>query len=344
MNNDNFFMQKCLDLAIKGIGKTYPNPLVGCVIVLNDKIISEGWHKSYGEVHAEVDAINKIKDKSILKECSLYVNLEPCNHHGRTPPCTDLILKYGIKNVIIGIRDPNKNVVGSGIEYLKKSGCNVKHNVLKDECNFINRRFTTFNKFERPYITLKWAESKDGFIGPIKNKLNSGRVIWLSNKKSRVLSHKWRTEEQSILVGVQTIIDDNPNLTSRYYRGNNPIRIIVDPSLRIPHNSKVLNNDSESIIFSNSRNKIEGINVIYNDFNNKDSLINSIYDQKIQSVIVEGGRKTLQYFIDNNFWDCMKVIKTNIKLNEGTPRPNFNIDEYEYKMIEDNKLYEIFRD
>ena len=175
MSHDNFFMQRCLDLAIKGIGKTYPNPLVGCVIVLNNKIISEGWHKSYGGIHAEADAINKVKDKSILKNCSLYVNLEPCNHHGKTPPCSDLILKYGIPKVIIGIKDPNKNVTGNGIEYLKRNGCNVKVNILKDECNFINRRFITFCKYKRPYITLKWAESNDGFIGPVKNKLNSGK-------------------------------------------------------------------------------------------------------------------------------------------------------------------------
>ena len=262
MSHDNFFMQRSLDLAIKGIGKTYPNPLVGCVIVLNNKIISEGWHKSYGGIHAEADAINKVKDKSILKNCSLYVNLEPCNHHGKTPPCTDLILKYGIQKVIIGIRDPNKNVTGSGIEYLKRNGCNVKVSILKDECNFINRRFITFCKYKRPYITLKWAESNDGFIGPVKDKLNSGRIKWLSNEKSRALSHKWRTEEQSILVGVQTVIDDNPQLTSRLYKGENPIRIVIDPKLRIPLKSKVLNNESKSIVLSSSKNKIDGVNII----------------------------------------------------------------------------------
>ena len=343
MNNDNFFMQRCLDIAIKGIGETYPNPLVGCVIVLDNKIISEGWHKSYGSVHAEVDAINKIKDKSILKNCSLYVNLEPCNHHGQTPPCTDLILKYGIRNIIIGIKDPNKNVDGNGIEHLRRNGCNVKVNVLEDECNFINRRFISFNKYKKPYITLKWAESKDGFIGPIKDKINSGKVVWLSNQKSKVLSHKWRTEEQSILVGVQTIIDDNPKLTSRFYKGKNPIRIIIDPKFRIPLKSKVLNSESKSIVFSNSKKKIDGINIITNDFNNKESIINTIYNLGIQSVIVEGGRKTLQFFIDNNYWDCIRIIKTNKELKEGTPRPNFNITDSNYIMIEDDRLYELFK-
>ena len=343
MNNDILFMQRCLDLGIKGIGKTYPNPLVGCVIVLNNKIISEGWHNSYGGIHAEVDAINKIKDKSILKKCSLYVNLEPCNHHGKTPPCTDLILKHGIQNIVIGIKDPNKNIDGNGIEYLKKNGCNVKTNVLEEECNFINRRFISFNKFKRPYIILKWAESKDGFIGPIKDKLNSGKVLWLTNEKSRVLSHKWRTQEQSILVGVQTIIDDNPILTSRFYKGENPIRIIIDPKLRIPLKSKVLNNDSKSIIFSSSNKKIDGKNIITNDFNNNESIINNIYKEGIQSVIVEGGRKTLQFFIDNDYWDCIRVFKTNKKLTEGTPRPDFNINDCDYKMIDDDRLYEIFK-
>jgi diaminohydroxyphosphoribosylaminopyrimidine deaminase/5-amino-6-(5-phosphoribosylamino)uracil reductase len=343
MNNDILFMQRCLDLAIKGIGKTYPNPLVGCVIVLNNKIISEGWHNSYGGIHAEVDAINKIKDKSILKKSSLYVNLEPCNHHGKTPPCTDLILKHGIQNIVIGIKDPNKNIDGNGVEYLKKNGCNVKTNVLEEECNFINRRFISFNKFKRPYIILKWAESKDGFIGPIKDKMNSGKVLWLTNEKSRVLSHKWRTQEQSILVGVQTIIDDNPILTSRFYKGKNPIRIIIDPKLRIPLKSKVLNNDSKSIIFSSSNKKIDGKKIITNDFNNNESIINNIYKEGIQSVIVEGGRKTLQFFIDNDYWDCIRVFKTNKKLTEGTARPDFNLNDCDYKMIDDDRLYEIFK-
>ncbi len=343
MSNDNFFMQRCLDLAIKGIGKTYPNPLVGCVIVLNNKIISEGWHKSYGGIHAEADAINKVKDKSTLKNCSLYVNLEPCNHHGKTPPCTDLILKYGIQKVIIGIRDPNKNVTGSGIEYLKRNGCNVKVNILKGECNFINRRFIKFCKYKRPYITLKWAESNDGFIGPVKDKLNLGRIKWLSNEKSRALSHKWRTEEQSILVGVQTVIDDNPQLTSRFHKGENPIRIIIDPKLRIPLKSKVLNNESKSIVLSSSKNKIDGVNIITNDFDNKESIINTIYNLGIQSVIVEGGSKTLQFFIDNNYWDCIRVFKTSKELKKGTPRPNFKIRDTDYKMIGDDKLYELFK-
>jgi len=343
MNNDNFFMQRCLDLAIKGLGKTYPNPLVGCVIVLNNKIISEGWHKLYGGVHAEADAINKVKDKSILRNCSLYVNLEPCNHHGKTPPCTDLILKSGLRNIIIGIKDPNENVTGNGADYLKKNGCNVKVNVLKDECNIINRRFISFNKFKRPYITLKWAESKDGFIGPVKDKINSGKVLWLSNEKSKMLSHKWRTQEQSILVGVQTIIDDNPKLTSRLYKGKDPIRIIIDPKLRIPLDSKVLNKNSKSIILSSSKKKIDGMNIITNDFNNKESIIDNIYKEGIQSVIVEGGRKTIQFFLDNNYWDCIKVFKTNKRLNEGTPRPDFNLNDYNYKMIEDDKFYELFK-
>ncbi len=343
MNNDIFFMQKCLDLAVKGLGKTYPNPLVGCVIVMDNKIISEGWHKSYGGIHAEVDAINKIKDKGILKKCSLYVNLEPCNHHGKTPPCTDLILKYEIQNIIIGIKDPNKNVNGNGAEYLKKNGCNVKVGILEDKCNFINRRFISFNKLKRPYIILKWAESKDGFIGPIKDKLNLGKVLWLSNKKSRVLSHKWRTEEQAILVGVQTVIDDNPLLTSRLHKGINPIRIIIDPRLRIPKDSKVLNNDSKSIILSNTKKKIEGINIIPIDFNNSKSIINTIYKEGIQSVIVEGGRKTLQFFIDNDYWDCIRVFKTSKKINKGTPSPDFNLNNYDYKMLEDDRLYELFK-
>ena len=244
-------MKRCIELASKEIGNTYPNPLVGCVIVYENKIIGEGSHQAYGDKHAEVNAINSVNDKNILKDSTLYVNLEPCNHYGKTPPCTDIILKYKIKNVVIGSSDPNRMVEGGGIERLEANGCNVTYGVLENECNHLNKRFFTYHKQKRPYVILKWAESNDGFISPIKSERE---VYWISGDKSKKLSHRWRSEEHSILVGVQTIIDDDPMLTTRLVDGKNPIRIILDPNCRIPINSKVFSNDSKTIILSKTKN------------------------------------------------------------------------------------------
>ena len=236
MEDNLKYIKRCIELASKEIGNTYPNPLVGCVIVHENKIIGEGSHKAYGDEHAEVNAINSVNDKNLLAKSTLYVNLEPCNHYGKTPPCSDLILKYKIKNVVIGSIDPNKTVKGGGIEKLESNGCNVTYGILKNECDYLNKRFFTYHKQRRPYVILKWAESNDGFISPIKSKRE---VYWISGEKSKKLSHKWRSEEHSILVGVQTIIDDNPILTTRLVDGKNPIRIVLDPNCRIPINSKV---------------------------------------------------------------------------------------------------------
>ncbi|PDH53846.1 MAG: riboflavin biosynthesis protein RibD [Cryomorphaceae bacterium MED-G11] len=293
MEDNLKYIKRCIELASKEIGNTYPNPLVGCVIVHENKIIGEGSHKAYGDEHAEVNAINSVNDKNLLAKSTLYVNLEPCNHYGKTPPCSDLILKYKIKNVVIGSIDPNKTVKGGGIEKLESNGCNVTYGILKNECDYLNKRFFTYHKQRRPYVILKWAESNDGFISPIKSKRE---VYWISGEKSKKLSHKWRSEEHSILVGVQTIIDDNPILTTRLVDGKNPIRIVLDPNCRIPINSKIFSKDSKTIILSKTENNSIEKNIKIVNYDKMEFILRSLYDLKIQSVIIEGGAKTIKNF------------------------------------------------
>jgi len=220
-------MQRCLSLAEKALGNTHPNPLVGAVVVYQNKIIGEGWHKKAGEAHAEVNAINKVKQTSLLPKSTLYINLEPCSHYGKTPPCADLIIKSGIKKVVIASRDPNPQVAGKGIERLKNSGIEVIEDILKEEAEFLNIRFYTYHQKKRPYIILKWAQTEDGFIAPLKK--DKQQPFWISNALAKQKVHQWRSQETSILVGVQTVIDDNPKLNTREWPGNNPLRLILDP-------------------------------------------------------------------------------------------------------------------
>jgi len=343
MNKHIKYMKRCIELASKVIGNTYPNPMVGCVIVHNNKIIGEGSTQEYGYNHAEVDAINSVVNKDLLIESTLYVSLEPCNHHGKTPPCTKLILDKGIKNVVIGSKDPNRNVLGGGINTLISNGCNVEFGVMKEECDTLNRRFFTFQNQKRPYIILKWAESKDGFISPKKSDQKKGEIFWISNEESKKMSHYFRSQEHSILVGVQTVIDDNPELTTRLVDGNNPVRIVLDPNNRIPLNSKVLSNESETIIFSSTKNlELNVDNEVIDQFD-LDSIMESLFKRGIQSMIVEGGAYTIQKFIDANKWDCIRIFKSEKNLREGLIGPKYKIDELEFQLIGDNKFYENFK-
>ena len=298
---------------------------MGCVIVYDNKIIGEGWHKKSGEAHAEVIAIESVKNKELLSVSTLYVNLEPCSHFGKTPPCADLIMKYKIPNVVIGTIDPNSKVAGNGIEKLKNSGVNVTFGILEKECNELNKRFFTFHRKKRPFIILKWAESSDGFISP-KNK-DEQKPVWISNEFSRQLVHKWRSEEQAILVGTQTIIDDNPLLTVRDWTGKNPIRIIIDKENNIDPAKKVFDDQAKTIVFSNKEmtsNSETNQNIkIDFDINSTQTIVEKLYENNIQSIIIEGGRKTIQSFIDANIWDEARVFVGEIKLHDGTKAPEF---------------------
>ncbi len=332
------FMQRCLDLAKLGLGQTYPNPLVGSVLVYKGNIVSEGWHQKKGEAHAEVHAIQNLKDKSILGMCTLYVNLEPCNHQGATPPCSDLIVSSRIPRVVVGCFDPFKLVNGAGIEKLKNAGCEVLVGVLEQEAQEINKRFFTFHLKKRPYIILKWAQSTDGFIAPLKQNRSLKEPVWLSNKSSQTFSHLWRSQEQSILVGVQTIIDDNPSLTTRKVQGSSPLRIVLDPQGRIPKKSNVLLDEFDTLIFSTKKSATTK-EVVISDFKKPlEHLCVLLHQKNIQSLIVEGGSKTLQGFIDSGLWDEARIFTSPKVLNEGIKKPILKGKQKSSNLIEGDIL------
>lgn len=331
MTTHKFYMKRCIELAKNGLGTTYPNPLVGSVIVHDGKIIGEGWHKKAGEPHAEVHAVNSVKDKSLLKEATIYVSLEPCSHFGKTPPCCDLIIANEIPNVVVGTVDPFAKVAGNGVKKLIESGKNVTVGILEDECNELNIRFFTFHQKQRPYIILKWAETADGFIAPSMQKpLQHDKLkpIWITNQYSRQLVHKWRTEEQAILVGTTTVLDDNPKLDARDFSGNNPIRIVLDKSGKISENYHVKNNLQKTIFITESENFISTENCIYEnaifDIHLISSICDILYKNDIQSIIIEGGSKTLQSFIDANLWDEARVFIGQTTFQNGTTAPNIS--------------------
>ena len=322
--SDEYFMRCCLDLAENGLGKTYPNPIVGALIVHKNKIIGKGWHEKAGENHAEINAILDVRDKSLLSKSTMYINLEPCSHHGKTPPCVNTIKKFSIPKVVIGSIDPNPKVGGNGIKILQKSGCIVKYGVLKKETDFANTRFMTYHQKKRPYIILKWAKTADNFIAPLDEKKKSRKVFWITNDNSQKIVHKWRSQEASLLVGVQTIINDNPRLTNRLSRGNNPLRLVFDPNNRTPSNSFIIK-DREPTIFFNKEKEMDLINgkkyVIMKHFSLK-NFFSFCYLNEIQSVIVEGGKKTLEKFIDLGYWDEARVFSSAKNLKKGIASPN----------------------
>ena len=290
------YMQRCLELAEKGLGSTAPNPMVGAVIVCNGKIIGEGYHKQYGQPHAEVNAIESVSDKSLLTESAMYVSLEPCCHFGKTPPCTSLIIDMKIPEIIIAMRDPNPKVAGKGIEILKNSGVKITEDICTMEAEFLNRRFISMHKRQRPWIILKWAQSDDGFIDIIPRN-TSPHINWISNPYSRKLVHKWRSEESGILVGKNTAINDNPSLTTREWPGKNPVRFLIDPGLATPFNYNIFNTDAHTVCFYDQKtilpdDRPEYIQFVPLNFNTNiaKQIMKHVYDMQINSIIIEGGR------------------------------------------------------
>lgn len=325
MNIHEKYIKRCIELAENGFGTTYPNPMVGSVIVYDDKIIGEGWHRKAGEPHAEVNAIRSVKDKSLLKKATIYVSLEPCSHFGKTPPCCDLIIEHKIPNVVVGTVDPNEKVAGNGIKKLIASGANVVVGVLQKECNELNKRFFTFHQQKRPYIILKWAESQDGFLSPEKEINQDRKPIWITNQYSRQLVHKWRSEEQAILVGTKTVIDDNPKLNVRDWAGNNPVRVVLDQNNRISKDSFIFDNSVKTIIFTKSEINFPAENTTFEriDFNENmiPSILSVLHQNQIQSIIIEGGLQTLQSFIDQNIWDEARIFVGKTIFENGTKAP-----------------------
>ena len=280
-------MNKCIELAQRGLGNTYPNPLVGSVVVSNNKVIGSGWHQKAGEAHAEVHAIRSVLDTRALPSSTLYVNLEPCSHHGKTPPCTDLIIQSGIRHVVVGMLDPFEKVNGQGIQKLLDAGIKVDVGVEEKSCKTLNRRFLTAINSKRPYVILKWAKTQDGYISPKHKKKN--QPVWISNSISRTLAHQWRAEEQSILIGSQTAVDDNPSLTTRRIDGPSPIRILIDPNEKINRNAKLFAADQKVIVYTNNHSRInEHIYYVSIDFsgNGLKQILSDLHLKNIQSVLV----------------------------------------------------------
>lgn len=324
-------MNRCIQLAKLGTGNVAPNPLVGAVLVYKNKIIGEGYHKKYGGPHAEVNCINSVgvKNKNLIEESTIYVSLEPCSHHGKTPPCSDLIIKNGIKKVVIGCTDVYEEVSGKGIQRLREAGVEVVTGVLENECIALNKRFFTFHQKNRPYIILKWAQSINGKIG------SSDKRILISNDYSNRLVHKWRSEESAILVGTNTALKDDPSLTNRLWEGKNPVRIVIDKELKLPSTLKIFNDESDTIIFNFFKNSNEGnlqyVKVAYKNL--LEEMLHSLYELNIQSVLVEGGSATLQSFIVAGLWDEARVIiNEEMKIENGIPAPemkNFSLVKQE---------------
>ncbi|MEG0931463.1 bifunctional diaminohydroxyphosphoribosylaminopyrimidine deaminase/5-amino-6-(5-phosphoribosylamino)uracil reductase RibD [Algoriella sp.] len=315
---DEMYMSRCIQIATNGLGTTYPNPFVGSVIVHNNKIIGEGFTSEYGGPHAEVNAINSVKNPELLKESTLYVTLEPCSHHGKTPPCADLIIKKEIPRVVIGTLDPFSKVNGQGYLRLLKNGVDVTLNILENECLELNKRFLTFHQKKRPYIILKWAQTEDGYMG------RDDIQKWITNQYSKQLVHKWRTEEEAILVGKNTALIDNPQLNSRLWNGKNPLRIAIDKNLAIPRSFHLFDQSQPTVIF-NSLEDFEEENLIIKkiDFSEKivPQVIDYLHQKNIQSLIIEGGSDTIQYFIETNLWDEARILSSDTIWNEGILAP-----------------------
>ena len=330
-------MRRCIELAKCGFGTAFPNPMVGAVIVCDGKIIGEGWHRRCGEAHAEVNAVNSVADKSLLKKSTIYVSLEPCAHVGRTPACADMLIREGIPNVVVGSIDPFEKVAGKGIEKLRNAGRNVKIGVLRDECDWLNRRFFTFHTKHRPYIILKWAQTADGFIDNIRNDSQTP-PLKITDRHFTTLVHKWRTEEDAILVGTRTAILDNPQLTARLWSGRNPVRVCIDREMKVPPSSKIFDNQAKTIVVTsraqsqqNGGSRAEANRSLYCTANFNESLIPQIleilYQNDIQSVIIEGGAQTLNSFISAGLWDEARVFTNNrLTIGNGIKAPDFHYE------------------
>ena len=340
MNTDEKYLKRCIELAKQGLGNTYPNPLVGSVIVYNGNIIGEGYHKKCGEAHAEVNAVNSVKDKSLLCKSTLYVNLEPCSHIGRTPACSTMIIANKIPKVVIGSIDSFSKVSGKGVEMLKQAGIDAKVGILEKECRNLNKRFFTFHEKKRPYIILKWAQTKDGFIDIIRtNKNQTGE--WITNELSRALVHKWRSEESSIMVGTDTANMDNPRLDVREWTGKNPLRISIDRKLRLTKKLNILDDTIPTIIYNGVKNsKSVNTEFIKIDFDKNiiPEILKDLHSRDIQSVIIEGGEKLLNSFIKENLWDEARIFVGNKYFKNGIKAPLIKLENPEKQMIDDSEL------
>jgi diaminohydroxyphosphoribosylaminopyrimidine deaminase / 5-amino-6-(5-phosphoribosylamino)uracil reductase len=318
------FMRRCLELASKAEGSTYPNPMVGSVIVHNGKILGEGYHIRAGEFHAEVNAINSVSDKSMLKFSTLYVNLEPCSHFGKTPPCADFIISHEIPRIVIGTIDTSEKVSGKGVRKLKDAGCEVKAGVIEQDCRRLNRRFFTFHEKKRPYITLKWAQSADGYLDILRTGDQKTEPTWITGKPERILVHKWRASEQAILVGAGTVRADNPRLNVRDWKGSDPLKLILSSSGAHLEGSYLGSTNERVIVFTHSsRTDIPGeLKVILKkNIPSSIQIARYLYASGIQSLFVEGGAEVLNHFISTGLWDEARIFTGGAYFTDGVKAP-----------------------
>ncbi len=322
------YMRRCLELAVRGCGHVAPNPMVGAVVVCDGKIIGEGYHRQYGKPHAEPNAIASVKDTSLLKRSTLYVNLEPCSHFGKTPPCSQLIVDKQIPRVVVGMQDPYPQVSGNGIRMMRQNGIEVITDVLKDECEALNKRFLTFYLRFRPYIILKWAQSSDGFMDRVREFGDGQQAARLSSDYTRMQVHKLRAEEAAIMVGTRTAILDNPSLTVRHWQGKHPLRIFIDKDLSVPATHHLLDGSTPTLVFTSLQKESTSCIEYYRlDFSGNilPQMMGCLYERKIQSLIVEGGAFLLNAFLEAGMWDEIHVETAGIPLGNGLKSPVLSV-------------------
>lgn len=329
-------IKRCLQLAENGLGTTYPNPMVGCVIVRGREIIAEGWHHKAGKPHAEAVAIRQIRDQEVLKKSTLYVSLEPCAHHGKTPPCADLIIQNQIPKVVVGTTDPFSKVNGLGIRKMMEAGIDVIVRIGEKNCVNLNKRFFIFHQKIRPYVILKWAQTANGFMAS-----ENREQKWITNEYSKQLVHKWRTEEQAILVGTKTVETDNPQLNARLWAGNQPVRLVLDKSLKLNPNSHIFDKSQRTIVFTEKQ-KLNEPNLEYSkvsfDQNLAQNVLEKLYEYGIQSVIIEGGKSTLETFIKRGLWDEARIFTSSERWETGIRSPEISGKLIRAKNISTDKL------
>lgn len=322
MSPDEKYMLRALQLAKLGGVSVAPNPLVGAVIVHNDQIIGEGYHQKYGEAHAEVNAVNSVEDKTLLQEATIYVTLEPCSHFGKTPPCADLLIHWKFKRVVIAQVDPFSEVAGRGIEKLKNAGIQVDCGILEEAAKELNKRFITFHTKKRPFITLKWAQTTDGFLDIDRSQNKKTGIQWISQPETQVITHQMRSNEQAILVGWKTIQNDNPSLSTRAFKGPNPLRIVIDSQLQAPKDAIVFTDGMQTLVLNRLEEKVvNGTQYIKLENLNLESILETLFQKGISSLLIEGGASTLNQFIQSDLWDEAVVITGKSKFKLGLKAP-----------------------
>lgn len=346
MDNREHMMLRALELAANGRGAVAPNPMVGCVILHNDKIIGEGYHRQFGGPHAEVNAIASVRDHSLLKESTLFVTLEPCSHQGKTPPCSQLILEKEIPHVIIASKDPNSEVRIKGIEQLRQAGVNVEVGICEQQAAFLNRRFYTFHQEKRPYVILKWAQTADGFIDVSRQEGSPPKDNWITSPASKTLVHQWRSQEQAILVGANTAINDDPALTVREVSGANPLRLVIDPNGRIGHDAKLFDGSVPTIVYGSVSGKVpNNVEAVAAPTGREmiPFIMEDLYQRGIQSLIVEGGKTVLELFLAAAQWDEARVFTGTKEFGSGLSAPQIDIQPAGVEASDTDQIHYYYR-